>query len=476
MAKKWFIVALGVLLMAAFSAPVMGETKVEFKGSYRVRYYYIQNITLAPESDQERQSNYFDQRFRIEPKFIVSDELSLTMRINGLNGSRWGDANGVYGPQATYEYGGGNSDSSFDIERVYMTIKTDFGAFLVGRMSGGAAGLMPLGYVGGRFAVATGFNESDPFDSEGPTHRIVYQLPVGNFQITALYEKIVEQDWRNQGNQPALPGATQTGWDDDSDAFALVPQYKWASGVANMTLYYARNHSNNEPNALALGTPPMDINLYFVDAAVIQAFGPFSLHFEGQYRWGTMDWDRWLVPNSNLFPDMDFQGWGVYLDGIYDFGPGEVGLLFMYTQGADPYATASDVQSGQLASGADHVPFLVAYDRGVNSAYVGGGFATQGVANAANHWNLGLWCDYDITESMMLHAALGYFQINETPNGWGDHFGWELDLGFTWQLMDGLRYTTMAGYFFPGDYNEAGNTNNEYGSAWAWKNQLQLSF
>ena len=470
MAKKWFIVALGVLLLVAFTAPVMAETKVEFTGSYRVRYFYDQNLSLSSESDREYQANYFDQRFRIEPKFIVSDALSLTMRINGINGSRWGDANGFYGEQATYAYSGMPSQDGFDLERCYMTIVTNFGAFLVGRVSGGAAGLAPLGYYGGRFAGATGLNESDPFDSEGPTHRIIYQLPIGNFQITAVYEKIVEQDWRNTGNQAAI--AANPGWDDDSDAFILVPQYSWATGAANMTLFYARNHSNNEPNFWATGTTPMDINLYFVDVALIQAFGPFSIHFEGQYRWGTMDMDRWLVASAT--PDMDFQGWGFYLDGIYNFGPGEVGLLFMYTQGPDPYATASDVQQGQLATGGDYEPFYVAYDRGPFSPNTAGW--TQTVSNSSNHWNLGLWCDYDITEAMMLHAALGYFQINETPTGWSDNFGWEFDLGFNWQLMDGLRYSTIFGYFFAGDYNEAGLGTNDYGNAWAWKNELVLSF
>ena len=473
MAKKWFILALGVLLLVAFTAPVMAETKVEFSGSYRVRYFFDQNLSMASESDREWQSNYFDQRFRIEPKFIVSDALSLTLRINAINGSRWGDANGIYGGQATYAYGGVNSNEGFDLERCYMTIVTNFGAFIVGRTTGGAAGLAPLGYYGGRFADATGFNESDPFDNEGPTHRIIYQLPVGNFKITALYEKVIEQDWRNQGNQanagwPAPAPAAAPGYDDDADMFVLVPQYQWSTGVANMTLVYQRNHATNEQV-----TPfAADVDLYFIDIAAIQSFGPFSMHFEGQYRWGTREFDRWFLPDSNLFPDIDFEGWGIYLDGIYNFGPGEVGLLFMYTQGTDPNWTAGDTLDGQLAVGGDHAPFLVAYDRGVNSG-VGG---TQGVANAANHWNLGLWCDYDITEAMMLHAAVGYFQINETPANWGEHFGWELDLGFTWQLMDGLRYTTMFGYFFPGNYNEGGNAANEYGNAWAWKNELQLSF
>ena len=468
MAKKWFIVALGVLLLLAFTVPVMAETRVEFSGSYRVRYFYDQNLSLASESDRESQSNYFDQRFRIEPKFIVSDALSLNLRINAINGSRWGDANGGYGGQATYAYGGAPSNEGFDLERCYMTIATNFGTFTVGRTTGGAAGLAPLGYYGGRFADATGFNESDPFDSEGPTHRIIYALPVGNFKITALYEKIVEQDWRNTGNQATV--ATTPGWDDDSDAFILIPQYEWSTGLANMTLYYARNHSNNEVNFWSSGTVPRDIDLYFVDVAAIQVFGPFSIHFEGQYRWGSMEWDRWIVAPGTQ--DNDFEGWGIYLDGIYNFGPGEVGLLFSYLQGPDTDWQNGDTLRGQLAMGADHAPFLVAYDRGVSSANTG----FSGVSNANNHWNLGLWCDYDITEAMMLHAALGYFQMNEVPTGWGEHFGWELDLGFTWQLMDGLRYSTMAGYFFPGDYNEGGNANNEYGNAWAWKNELQLSF
>ena len=472
--KKWFVIALGVMLLVVFATPVAAETTVKFKGSYRVRYFYDQNLSMASESDREWQSNYFDQRFRIEPEFVVSDNLSLTMRINAINGSRWGDANGIYGGQAAYAYGGVGSNEGFDLERCYMTIVTSFGAFQIGRVSGSTEGLTDLGYAGGRFADATGFNESDPFDSEGPTHRIIYILPIGNFQLVALYEKVVEQDWRNNGNQAAV--ATFPGYDDDTDGFALVPRYEWASGAALLTLVYGRSHAQNEPVFFATGgtVPAMDRYMYSADLALIQSFGPFSLHFEGQYIWGTFEWDRYLFPDSNLFPDMDFEGWGVYLDGIYNFGPGEVGLLFMYTQGPDPNATAIDTQAGMLTTGADHAPFLVAYDRSVFSGNTAGW--TQTVANNSNHWNLGLWCDYDITENMMVHAALGYFQIDETPTGWGDHFGWEIDLGFNWQLMDGLQYTTMFGYFFPGDYNEAGNANNEYGNAWAWKNQLELSF
>ena len=472
--KKWFIIALGVLLLVAFTAPVMAETRMEFKGSYRVRYFYDSNLSLASESDQEWQSNYFDQRFRIEPEFIVSDNLSLTMRINGINGSRWGDANGAYGEQATYLYSGMPSQDGFDLERCYMTIVTSFGAFQVGRVSGGTDGLTDLGYAGGRFADATGLNESDPFDSEGPTHRIIYILPIGNFQIVALYEKVVEQDWRNQGNQ--APIAVNPGWDDDTDGFALVPKYEWATGAANLTLVYGRSHAQNEPNFWgSLGTiPAMDRYLYSADLALIQSFGPFSLHFEGQYMWGTMEWDRWIFPDSNLFPDIDFQGWGVYLDGIYNFGPGEVGLLFMYTQGPDPNATPSDIMAGMLTTGSDYEPFLVAYDRSVFSANTAGW--TQTVANNSNHWNLGLWCDYNITENMMVHGALGYFQINETPTGWSDQFGWEADIGFNWQLMDGLRYSTLFGYFWAGDYNEAGIGANNYGNAWSWKNELTLLF
>jgi hypothetical protein len=478
--KKLLILALGVVLLVSFSVPVLAETKVTFNGSYRVRYFYQSNENLRKSSSQQNQQNYFDQRFRIQPAFIVSDNLQLNMRIQGINGNRWGRFNSGY-TYSNWDDPGAVIGNSFEIVRCWMTIRTAWGNFLVGRMTGGSQGLMALGYAGGMFAGATAFNESDPFDSEGPTHRILYQLPIGNFQITAVYEKAIETDDVN--NQEA-PGGVTVGYDEDMDVFILVPQYKWSTGIANMTLVYARDRSNSRINnpsgADPTGAVAYDLDWFYVDPALIMNFGPFSMHFEAQYRWGQFRPDRFIYPNSAVNPNTKFSGWGAYWDGIYSYGPGEAGLMVAYFEGSDvergTYTVGSTLR-GRVTSGGDHAPFLIAYGGGAtingyntSAAGVGGS-----LSNTNNHWMVGAWWDHNITEKMMVHAALGYFEKLKSPGGVNKSYGWEVDLGYTWNIMDGLRYTTMVGYFVPGKWHKYG-TGNSLGNAWAWKNQLQLNF
>ena len=82
----------------------------------------------------------------------------------------------------------------------------------------------------------------------------------------------------------------------------------------------------------------------------------------------------------------------------------------------------------------------------------------------------------------MVHAAVGYFRINEVgtdagyPDDTDNHYGNEVDLGFQWNLMGNLTFTTIAGYFMSGDYFQFGNDDIEVGDAYVWKNELNLSF
>ncbi|MDL2227213.1 hypothetical protein LJB86_06125, partial [Deltaproteobacteria bacterium OttesenSCG-928-M10] len=149
----------------------------------------------------------------------------------------------------------------------------------------------------------------------------------------------------------------------------------------------------------------------------------------------------------------------------------------------------------------------------------------------ANHWGLTLGGNHAFTDDISMHYAVGYLALNE-PNyravnsvsvqgvrlagGAGDadtvqlgygyaeqdkDLGFEIDLGFTFQLLDNLRFTTMFGYMFTGDayknlkgytYTQTrangGAANDGYGAgvmnavwedgddAYVWENTLQFNF
>jgi len=521
MAKRFLILALGVVLAMSFVMPVMAETKVEFSGHYRARYFYDYNLNLSGHSDNTSQSNRFDQRFRIEPKFIVSDALNFQMRINAIN-SVWG-AN-----TATYTYTGVAANDSFDVERAFMEITTSFGRFRIGRMSTGASGLSSLGYSGGRFAAKVGYLESLPFDTEGPAQRIMYLAAFGDFNFAAVYSKLTELDRTNAGSQANAPGVASVlpGYDDDRDDLALVFGYKWGFGAANLTLYYQRNRAGGTEIA---GTVPAwagygmamtgyDSDIYFIQPAARFFLGPVNINTEVRYMWSNNRYNKYMrglnLPWITGVDDYTADGWGIYLDAIYDFGPGEVGAMFLWTSPVDvgPSITGftgawgDQRRTGIVATGGDFTPFFVAYSQGTASWLRGQSLSGNvnpfaGVLNSSNHWMIGGWVDYNITDALMIHGSLGYMQLQSVPAPewqniggimvqratYSKDYGWEADIALTYDIMEGLRYTTIFGYFFAGDaakegavapvaYGNRAAASPDVGNAWSWMNEIRIDF
>ena len=88
-------------------------------------------------------------------------------------------------------------------------------------------------------------------------------------------------------------------------------------------------------------------------------------------------------------------------------------------------------------------------------------------------WLGRLQCD----EDLMLHAALGYFAVNEIPSkDWDKHVGTEFDVGLKYNIMSNLSYQLDMGYFWTGDYYKMGVSTNDVGNAYCIKNTLQISF
>jgi hypothetical protein len=362
-----------------------------------------------------------------------------------------------------------------------------------------------LGYGGSNFTTTAHqvFINVQPFESTGDRDRIVYNLPLGAFTFSAVYEKSTEVDTANTGSQFWY---NNPGYDDDYDQFAMVGTYKWATGSANLTGVYQRQRNlySGLVDAAWGGVPWWEADVerdsFIIAPAVIANFGPFSMHFEFDYMWGTVKYDDFPTNWAGLAarPDEDQQGWGVYLDGWYNYGPGEVGMLFNYVQGTNWDRAGNETYEGLMGYGADHYPFLVGYALASNHDLTDGvllndnngdGFLDGG---SQNFWNVGLMADHNLTERLMLHAAVGYFALVNTPdrNAYlaplqteelSKDLGWELDLGLNWKIMEGLDFTSMFGYFWGGSAWDYGNAvqnvlGEDTGNAYAWRNMLWMSF
>ncbi|MBF0529508.1 MAG: hypothetical protein HQK55_09605, partial [Deltaproteobacteria bacterium] len=87
--KKVLIITLAVLLVVAFSASVMADSKVDFSGTFRVRAFYNNNFTLNGQQSLESKRSYLDQRINLSLKIMPTENLTLNLGMD-TGDNTWG--------------------------------------------------------------------------------------------------------------------------------------------------------------------------------------------------------------------------------------------------------------------------------------------------------------------------------------------------------------------------------------------------
>jgi hypothetical protein len=80
-------------LLSLFHAPAFA-VEVEFEGSYQLRGRLYDGLSLTRSTDAgipERLTAYAEHRLWLRPRFLLSDEVRLTIDFKGLDNVRWGD-------------------------------------------------------------------------------------------------------------------------------------------------------------------------------------------------------------------------------------------------------------------------------------------------------------------------------------------------------------------------------------------------
>ena len=517
--KKLLFIALAGVLTLALALPAFAETQIKFKGSYRVRYWYKNNLNLAHKQKQENKSTYFDHRFRLSLSFHPSEVLSLNLSTQVVKDQKWGNQKSGMSWKNKYDAGastvaalsGGGYylqtasqnvnniwDNGIEFYRVYMTILTPYGKFDVGRMSGGEAGLTVFGYYGGPF-----HEDLAVFCSEEPRDRIKYTFKYGNFVLLGVFEKVAEID-SNNGT-----------YDSDADTFYLVPVYSFGDegfrGAVNCLFTYVRDHSgsmsfgsnfSNNPvapsiayNAAGLlamadsatsrvtgvyGIYGAERDIYSIWPAAMLEFGPFGLHTTFKYATGEY---RPSEAAGSSYNKIKLSGLGFYADATYTYSAGMAGLSYLYVQGDEteknkqfspidlPTQGRTKKLTNIVGSGADYCPLLVAYDVDLD---------TVGLNNQPNHWSIVAWWDHSLTEEVMLNVTYGYIYVNNVPSNVKHDYGHEVDCGVKAEIYGDAEFSSRFGYFIAGKYHRGVKANGSYAkkinNGWVWKNELVLSF
>ena len=425
--KKFAIIAVAICAAFIMATPAMA-IDADFSGEYSVRGFYNSHYDLRDKASDA----YMNMALELHTVFKVTDNLSLTTKIMGLEDKKWGDTdniNAVPDPINDYKHGSGND---LDLDHVYMTIKTDFGKFDIGRMLGG-----PFG--------------NDFVDFEYEADRIKYNMVIDDFTVTAIFQKITEDDSRS--NNVA---------DQDTDDYFLCGDYT-AENIAAGLAYIFRNDKSDHDATKRFHV----LNPYFNTK-----FGGFALLGELFYQFGDTDYD--LASQH----DEDKDSIAYNLEGSFNLDMASFMIGYAFFSG-DANQTDQDDNEFDYGVGdnwrrlfiltSDEDPVLCEHLGGVGNFSWTGGNTEHGAKILYGG------ATFMPMENLELGLVLGFADADEVESGWEDDYGSEYDLTLNWKIYDNLTYRAIAAYLDAGDLWKFGGTESVK-DTYALFHELKLTF
>jgi hypothetical protein len=180
---------------------------------------------------------------------------------------------------------------------------------------------------------------------------------------------------------------------------------------------------------------------------------------EFSYDWGTIDDDAIGVK------DIDISTLAVMADVGMTIAKLDVGMLFFYASGDDDTSdndresAMTYVYGGHLGEQFQPYQILNGRHSGMMSSDFNGFNADMALAGVMS---LGVHADFAVTDKISLHSAVAYAMadVDEWTIAPGvtldieEDYGWEIDLGASYKLMDNLTYSVDFGYLIAGDFFE----------------------
>jgi len=376
-----------------------------------------------------------DMELELNTVFKATDNLSLTTKIMGLSGKKWGEADEM----------GGND---LDIDHVYMTIKSGIGTFDIGRMAAGTFG--------------TSF-----MNNEYEADRIKYTKVIDDLKLLAIFQKNSEGD------------AGLTNSDTDRDVYWLAAIYK-REDIAAGVLYGFDNNKTLSDKA-----PPLADNETYkghvLDPYITAKFGPLALQGELVYIFGDTEYDDGTA-------DLDRKELAYNIEANYDLGMASVQAGYAFFSG-DVTADNDDKAFSGWGGDRQWEKLFILYtdengylsdDLG-ESALVAAGQPAGSGGNLSQYPAQGAKIFYagaSVTpmENLKLGLIVGIADADKVDAGVEDDYGVEYDLTLNWKIYDNLTYSAIAAYLDAGDIWQAGDTTVDVKNTYALFHELKLTF
>jgi hypothetical protein len=468
MKKTLAILVAMLFLVVAVGAAFGAETT--FEGQYKIRAWSNWNFDKKPnhhDSERGLYTGYFDQRFRLTITHTRSEFLKAVVQID-LVEDTWGQ-------QRNFRIN--NSDSGSLVRKAYLEFTLPkIGTFTVGKQPA------VLGY-GLAFS-----------DTSGYLDGLKWSNKWGPVAVSAMYFKF---------NDNVTLGGADEVYNRDTDIWALdlmiTPNENHAielfGGYANYRTGFPMGHD------LAYWFDKADFDIVhshvgFVGIAYTGEIADMiTLKGEFSYLFGRADMSNWGHGHTD---DVWLSGYNLYADASWHNDLMRVGLAFVHGSGQTESSWRAEHYNVNFIT-ADEFVFgniIASGNGGLNDDFGGSlGFCDD----IENLTALKLYFEVYPMEKLSLSAAViwarwteavGYStRYNHPANyytggyiSWYDSthdLGWEVDLGLSYEIMEGLTYSLAAGVLFPGDsfdYSGAGATHEKWGPIWTVNNNLIYEF
>jgi hypothetical protein len=424
---KKLICAAAALGMVAGVASTASALDLTVAGQYFVQGNYFSNAqgednangtqSMNPYDDEAGSMSGWNHTFMFKPTLKVNDKITVKADIRFLKDTDWG----VSAANDDTNKGIGSTRSS-DIHKIYMEYMSPIGKIRVGRT--------PAQAWMGAFL-------NNPTNADR-----LYLFPKMSkpWSSYVFYQKAVENDWYDGDN------------DSDFDVYegSIIYTTKETKAALGYDLF------NNNTNDL------YDKQHHRAKGFLKQSFmtdwwveAEFSYDF-GDWR----DWDNSALQDEDIDTLAAAVAVGTSIDNL------KITALFIYASGDD------DLRAGQDQEAAMQVAVSGGggLGDGFNPYYILTGDHTGMLNDDEYHadprmtraglFSIGVMADLAISDKLTLHGAVAIAEAAEgdftdalgNKVSISDEYGWEVDLGASYKLLDNLTYKVEAGYMAVDDF------------------------
>ncbi len=426
------VAALGLVAGMAATASAMDFSMT---GKYVLEGYMLNSadgVGFNPYDDEAGTDSAWVQTMLIKPTLKVNDKISMFSEIRFAKDADWGDDY-----TQAQEKAGDYANNGIDVELLYMEYMSPVGKLRMGRTPAGAWG-------------------SDFVSTTRNSNRFMWwpSFVAQPFSLCVFTEKVDENDWDSSDS------------DADNDLYEIDLTYK----VDNMNLRVAYDYFNYKSNST------YDRQDNRLKANADMKFGNIAV--VGEWGWQFGDWRDY---DDSAMEDIDVDAMAFMLDVSTQIDKLNVGMLYFWAEGQDD---SDDEITGAM---------LGTLDDGIgddfNPYYILTGDHT-GMLNSDEYnddplmalggvHSIGVYADFAVSDKLTLHGALAYAWADEEEaiaDDIDDEYGWEIDLGAKYKLLDNLTYELRGAYFNTGDFFDDVNGEMDAEDLYLVSHHLTMTF